>query len=148
MSTIETIARGVCINNNHLLLCRSRGGGAVSYLPGGHIEFQEQARTALEREIMEELGQPSRAGRFLGCCEHTFIQKAEPHTEIYLVFELDICTVNTNSPHAACEAWISFFWQPLAQLEESDLQPAELRQTITQWLQNAGFATSGDLWCN
>ena len=53
--TGETIARGVCIQNGKVLLCRAKGG-ATTYLPGGHIEFGETGRVALVREMKEETG--------------------------------------------------------------------------------------------
>ena len=55
LAGIETIARGVCIQNGKVLLCRAKGG-STSYLPGGHIEFGETGRQALVREIKEEMG--------------------------------------------------------------------------------------------
>ena len=73
ISGIENIARGVCISDGHVLLCRPKGG-AYSYLPGGHIEFGETGREALVREIREELGVEASAGRFLGVVENSFMQ--------------------------------------------------------------------------
>ena len=48
LAGIESIARGVCVKDGKLLLCRAKGGKST-YLPGGHIEFGESGRIALVR---------------------------------------------------------------------------------------------------
>ena len=72
-ANIETIARGVCIRDGHILLCKPAKGGRA-YLPGGHIEFNETGRQALVREVKEELGLDSTAGDFLAVTENAFDQ--------------------------------------------------------------------------
>lgn len=62
LAGIETIARGVCVRDGRLLLCRAKGGKST-YLPGGHIEFGETGRDALVREVKEELGVEEHRGR-------------------------------------------------------------------------------------
>ncbi len=99
-ANVEVIARGVCVIDGQLLLCHGKKA-ALTYLPGGHIEFRETARQALVREIKEEMGRDAEAGRFLGCCEHAFVQKGKPHAEINLVFELSIPSLTPNAPVAA-----------------------------------------------
>ena len=78
-----------------------------AFLPGGHVEFGEPAREALEREVREELGIDLVADRFLGAMEACFDQakpsrRGDPpgsaplesppanrrHHEINLVFSL------------------------------------------------------------
>ena len=143
---VEVIARGVCVVDGQLLLCHGKKA-KLTYLPGGHIEFRETARQALEREIREELGRASEAGRFLGCCEHAFVQKGEPHAEINLVFELAIPGLEPGAPVAAAEDWIGFRWQPLDKLDEARLEPAPLRKLIGEWLKHpGGHFVSGDAW--
>ncbi|MBP5509376.1 MAG: NUDIX domain-containing protein [Kiritimatiellae bacterium] len=143
---IEVIARGVCLVDGQLLLCRGKGA-PLSYLPGGHVEFRETARHALEREILEELGMPSKAGRFLGCCENSFLQKGEPHAEINLVFELQIPGASPAEPLAATESWIGFEWHPLVSLGDAGLVPAPLRAQLTRWLSApGGHVDCGDQW--
>jgi len=145
-SKVEVIVRGVCVVDRHVLLCHGRKS-ALMYLPGGHIEFRETARQALVREIREELGRESEAGRFLGCCEHAFVQKGEPHAEINLVFELRIPELKPGDDVMAAEEWIGFRWQLLERLEDVALEPAPLRTLIREWLkQPGGHFVSGDAW--
>ena len=128
LAGIETIARGVCVVGDRLLLCRAKGG-KTSYLPGGHIDFGETGRQALVREVREELGVASETGAFLGCVENSFLQHGRPHAEINLVYELRIPALvgadGTCLPPVAQEDWIAFEWRPLAALD--DLLPAVFR---------------------
>ena len=143
---IEAIARGVCIQDGQILLCHAKKS-TLTYLPGGHIEFRETARYALEREIKEELGVASKAGRFLGCCENSFTQKDGPHAEINLVFELSIPGLSPHAPAEAQEAWIGFCWKPLEKLAAAHLVPAPLQTELATWLKNpGGHFVCGDQW--
>ncbi len=145
-ANVEVIARGVCVSGGQILLCHGKQA-ALTYLPGGHVEFRETARQALAREIREELGRDAQAGRFLGCCEHAFVQKGVPHAEVNLVFELHVPGLSPGAPVAAAEDWIGFRWQPLDKLGEANLEPAPLRARIAEWLKRpGGHVVSGSAW--
>ena len=131
--SIEVLVRGVCLMEGQLLICSNRQVGN-RYLPGGHIDFGESARDALEREILEELGCRSRAGRFLGLCEHRFRQQGHPHAEINLLFALHIADIAPPHPPPAREPWLAFEWHALEALAYSSLQPAALRERIPEWI--------------
>ena len=47
------VARGVITSGDSILLVRAIGD-TMTFLPGGHIEFAEPAKAALQRELMEE----------------------------------------------------------------------------------------------
>ncbi len=128
LAGIETIARGVCIADGKILLCRAKGS-ASTYLPGGHIEFGETGREALVREMKEETNLAATTGRFLGCIENRFTQHGKPHAEINLVFEL---SVEPGATVVAQEDWIEYSWWPLADLASANLLPAELVRLATQ----------------
>ena len=120
LAGIETIARGVCVVDGRLLVCRAKGG-STSYLPGGHIEFGETGREALVREMMEETGAAVSTGRFLGVVENKFMQHGKPHAEINLVYTM---TVDAEPGTVrAREDWIEFEWVPLAELARANLLP-------------------------
>ena len=143
---IETLARGVCVVQGQLLVCQSRGD-ANTYLPGGHVEFRELARVALEREIAEEMGRPATAGRFLGCVEHVFRQTGQWHAEINVLFELRIPGLRSDVPPPSCEDWIAFKWVPLTKLRWAKLEPEVLITELPRWLKGeAGFAGTAVGW--
>jgi 8-oxo-dGTP pyrophosphatase MutT (NUDIX family) len=130
---IETLARGVCVLDGHLLVCRTRGA-TNTYLPGGHVEFEESAPASLEREIEEEMGLVGRAGRFLGAGEHAFLQKGRRHCEVNLVYLLHVSELRADRPAPSREPHITIEWIPLAGLGESDLEPYVLRRLLPEWL--------------
>ena len=124
---IETIARGVCVKDGKVLLCRGKGL-STTYLPGGHIEFGETGAEALVREIKEETGLESTAGKLLGVVENSFFQHGEKHCEINLVYELSIA----NGDVTAQEDWIGFEWCPLTNLDAANLLPVDIRRLIPE----------------
>lgn len=127
LAGIETIARGVCVRDGKLLLCRAKGGN-TTYLPGGHIEFGETGRQALVREIREELGMEARTGAFLGAVENSFIQHGKPHAEINLVYAVEI----SDGELCSQEDWIEFKWCDLNRLDSANLLPAVFRR-LADW---------------
>ena len=130
---VEIIVRGVCVVDGALLVCRSRGA-TNTFLPGGHLEFGESARSALTRELVEEMGKDSCAGTFLGAVEHTFVQKGEPHCEVNLVFSLEIPGIAPSAAPASCESQLSFQWVPLGEMAEAQVEPAPLVSLVPEWV--------------
>lgn len=127
LAGIETIARGVCVRDGKLLLCRAKGG-STTYLPGGHIEFGETGRQALVREMREELGVEAHTGAFLGAVENSFMQHGKPHAEINLVYEVDIDGDECRSQ----EDWIEFEWCDIGKLDSANLLPDVFRR-LADW---------------
>ena len=125
VSGIENIARGVCVVDGRVLLCRPKKGG-YTYLPGGHIEFGEKGAEALRREVREELGVDSTVGDLLGVVESSFVQHGKPHAEISLVYRLSLADLGAQSQ----EDWIEFVWWPVDRLDEANLLPPEMKKHV------------------
>lgn len=130
---IELIARGVMVKDGMLLACRNVRRGNL-YLPGGHVDFGESARTALTREVMEEMGLRSRAGRFLGVCEFTYERKGRTTCEVNLIFELKVAGVTPSRRVRSIEKKLAFDWVPVSELKKSKLLPQLLRPWLVRRL--------------
>ena len=126
LSGIETIARGICIRDGKVLLCRGKGLDS-SYLPGGHIEFGETGRDALVREMLEETGLTATPGKLLGVVENAFLQHGKRHCEINLVYTMDLAH---SASIESQENWIGFEWCDLHELEHANLLPLEMRKLV------------------
>jgi len=136
------------MDGERVLLCHSKGA-ANTFLPGGHVDFCETARHALEREVAEELGLGGTAGRFLGVVEHAFPQKGVVHCEVNLVFALAVAGIETTGAPRSSEEKIDFRWVPMAGLRDENLEPSVLCDLIPAWQadEQAGrWVTSGGLW--
>ena len=128
LAGIETIARGICIREGRILLCRAKGG-STTYLPGGHIEFGATGREALRREMAEECALRVKVGAFRGALENSFMQHGRPHAEINLVYEIDFEDLPEGTPEvSSAENWIEFEWADLGALEQARLLPEAFRR--------------------
>lgn len=60
---IKIKCRGIAIFNNKLLVVKHRKSASFYALPGGHLEWPENPKQCLEREIFEELGIKPKVGK-------------------------------------------------------------------------------------
>ncbi len=132
---IEIIARGLLLHEGRVLLCRNVKHG-YHYLPGGHVEFGESARNALDREMLEECGQGVVVGPLLLTSEEHFDDGKKTHHEINLVFHMEQLGGTPVPPERvlSIEEHIAFDWIELAQLPEATLYP----HSIKAWLMSGG----------
>jgi len=127
---IEYLARAVCVQDGCLMVCRRRGA-SYCYLPGGHIEPGEAARSALRRELFEELGRRAVIGNFLGAMENRYEKPdGSPVHELNLLFEARFSNLRTTEPPLAAEPQLVFEWIPLPALKRSDLEPRLFRRVL------------------
>lgn len=137
---IHIISRGVIINRNNILLCKSKNLKQNFYfLPGGHIEHKEKAEDALLRELSEEANIKGIIKRFLGVYECVFEPANDDkicHTHEYnLIFEVRAKNIDYNTPIISSENHIEFAWLKLAELENIDLRPDAFIKLIPKWLE-------------
>jgi ADP-ribose pyrophosphatase YjhB (NUDIX family) len=127
MPDIEIIARGLCMRDSAVLICRNLSQG-YGFLPGGHVEFGESAADALARELLEEAAITSRIGPLLFLSENTF-QTKRRHHEINLVFHVEQLGPTAEPPPevVSVEPQIRFEWVDLAAIVDDDIRPPEIK---------------------
>jgi 8-oxo-dGTP diphosphatase len=130
---IEILARGVLVDNGHLLLVCSRKK-THTFLPGGHVKRGESAKKALQREFYEEIGHHIRINRFLGVVEHSWTSTKHLHSEINLVFLVESSNLTMKKIPRSREKRISFIWHPLGDLAAVNFQPYVARNLLSEWL--------------
>jgi len=132
--------RGVILQNNKLLVARSRNGKYV-FLPGGHVEGNESLIYALKREFQEEANLKCKIKSYLGLIEHDYSRDNVKHFELNHIFEVDaanfpLSKVESMEPH------LEFLWVETNKLEEVNLQPYPLVELIKNYAQNK----SNNVW--
>lgn len=132
---IELLVRGVHFSSDFLLLVQKKRA-SYTFLPGGHLLFQESAESALEREIREELGRSARITSFLGVVEHVWDSQGDRHHELNLIFRMEVENVRPGDEPSPLESHLRFLWQRLNALKEANLQPYPLQRLLPLWLRD------------
>lgn len=137
-NNIHVLSRGVIIDQDHILLCRTLDLPISFYfLPGGDVEHGESVEASLLRELVEETGVHCKIKRFLGFLEYSF----EPghssicHNHEYnFIFEAESESFKSNHKILQLEAHIELIWVSLDQLSKIDFRAEPLKEIVPQWL--------------
>jgi ADP-ribose pyrophosphatase YjhB (NUDIX family) len=127
----------IWIHDGSVLLHRL-ASDAFWALPGGRIESGEDARSALMREMKEELNETVECGELLCVVENFFNHAGKPHHEIGFYFLAQFHSgsklLDKSKLHGGVEVTkqLEFNWFAVNALESVDLRPALLRSIIAQ----------------
>ncbi|MBU8933236.1 MAG: NUDIX domain-containing protein [candidate division Zixibacteria bacterium] len=132
------ISRAVVVSNGQILLCQAHNE-SHAFLPGGHIEHNESARDALQRELMEELHTHSTIGEFIAAVEHTFNYGMRHYHELNLVFKADLPDLSVGNNPTSYEQQVGFYWQPIGQLDRVNFQPSPLVDIIRNYIKGQSW---------
>lgn len=131
----HVLARGVMISSEYILVAHCIGMDNT-FLPGGHVEFNEGLKDTLSREIGEELGLSCEVSGYLGAVEAEFEDLDTYHQEINHVFTVKIPDINHKRNPSSKEDHLEFYWIRIKDMEKHNLQPHPVRTLIKNYLEN------------
>lgn len=128
---INLIVRGVIICNGHILLSTATQHNKefakdLYFLPGGHVDYNESAISALKREILEEMSLQAKELKFIGALECNWNKKGSLYHEINLVYHVNIPNLSLNTSLQSSEPFIKFVWCPLSAISNYHILPEQL----------------------
>ncbi|MGT2896440.1 NUDIX domain-containing protein [Streptococcus entericus] len=115
----------------HLILVQAPNG--AWFLPGGEIEAGENHQTALERELLEELGFSARLGQYLGQADEYFYSR---HRDTHYYHPAYLYAVESFSEVSKpLEDFNMLAWFPIEEAK-TKLKRGSHRWGIEQWQKN------------
>jgi RpiB/LacA/LacB family sugar-phosphate isomerase len=133
---INLIVRAIIIQDGHVLLTTATKenknfSSDLFFMPGGHVEYNESAITALKREIWEEMHLIVKKEEFRGLLECSWDRKGKLYHELNLVFKVEIEGLNIlKAPEAMDHKFHQFVWKPLDEVQNISLLPDGLKTII------------------
>lgn len=127
----EICARGIVLCQGKILICYCKSKKHY-FFSGGHVEFGENAKEALAREIKEELGVSVKKCLFIGTVENIYLEDDQKHHEINLVFEMEVDKISAESK----EDHLEFFLLDIDEFSQKNILPIALKKAIIKWLKD------------
>ncbi|MDR2942393.1 MAG: NUDIX domain-containing protein [Treponema sp.] len=121
------LARGIIIDSDYILVAKAKNADNT-FLPGGHLEFNENLKKALEREISEEMGINCNIGEYIGCVENKWIDNNIINQEINHVFMIN--GINKQIEIKSKENHLDIYWIKINDMEKENLLPISMRKII------------------
>lgn len=127
----EICARGIVSCQGKILVCSCKNKNHY-FFPGGHIEFGENAKEALAREMKEELGVSVKKCLFIGTVENIYSEDNQKHHEINLVFEIEVDRISDQSK----EDHLEFSLLSIDKFSQENVLPIALKKAVLKWLKD------------
>ena len=120
---------GIAVHEGRLLVERDIHH-RFCFVPGGRVEYGENAVNALAREAREEFGEDVRIGRLVTATDNLFELDGVRYQEVGLYFLMSFApesgVLARGGAFEAEEPGLRYEWLPLDELEDADLKPSFL----------------------
>jgi len=133
---------GIVVYDGRLLVEQDLRHG-FCFVPGGRVEYGENAVAALARELREELGEDATIGRLVLVADNLFQLGGDWFQEASLYFLVDFApdsrVFERDGTFEGGESGIVLQWIPLDELEQANLLPPFLRQLVVDIPESAEY---------
>jgi 8-oxo-dGTP pyrophosphatase MutT (NUDIX family) len=128
-NVFHILARGIVIDGDYILVAKLKNGNNT-FLPGGHLEYNENLKKALEREIFEEIGINCVIGEYIACLEAQWVENENFNQEINHIFMVN--GINKNMEIKSLENHLDIFWIKICEeeMEKENLLPYSMRTIV------------------
>ena len=125
----HVLARGIIIDDGYILVAKLKNGNNT-FLPGGHLEFNENLKQALERELFEEIGIKGYIEEYIGCLEAKWMENNIYNQEINHIFIIN--GINKNMNIKSKENHLEIYWLKICddEMEKENLLPYSMREIV------------------
>ena len=125
----HVLARGIIIDDGYILVAKLKNGNNM-FLPGGHLEFNENLKQALERELFEEIGIKGNIEEYIGCLEAKWMENNIYNQEINHIFIVN--GINKNMNIKSMENHLEIYWLKICddEMEKENLLPYSIREIV------------------
>lgn len=135
---LKVRANGIIINNGKVLLCKIKQN-TFWCLPGGHIHLMEDSKTAVLREISEEVCIDFEDAKLCTVMENFFISRTgKEYHEIDFFYLMSggeippekLVDYDFLENDEGKMVHLYFKWFDLAKLDEFDIRPQDIKQIL------------------
>jgi 8-oxo-dGTP pyrophosphatase MutT (NUDIX family) len=129
------LARGIIIDDGYFLVAKLKSA-KNTFLPGGHMDFNEDLKMALKREIFEEIGMDCIIGKYIGCLEAQWTENNDYNQEINHIFLVN--EINKNMKIKSKESHLDIYWVKICEkeMEKENLLPLSMRTIVMDVIKN------------
>ena len=128
-------AGGIAVHDGRILVEQDATHG-FCFVPGGRVEYGENALVALAREMREEFGEEAKIGRLVLVADNLFELDGHRFQELGLYFLVEFAPGSEipgrDGDFEGTERGTVFQWIRLDELEEANLLPAFLRERVRE----------------
>ena len=124
---------GIAVHDGRLLVEHDVRHG-FCFVPGGRVEYGENAVEALARELNEELGEEATIGRLVLVADNLFEIDGNWFQEVSLYFLVEFApgsmVFDRDGTFEGRESGTLFQWLPLDEIEQANFLPPFLHQYV------------------
>jgi ADP-ribose pyrophosphatase YjhB (NUDIX family) len=127
------LARGIIIDDDYILIAKAKNANNT-FLPGGHLEFDENLKKTLKREIMEEMSINCIIDEYIGCIENQWVENNIVNQKINHLFNVN--GINKEMEIKSKENHLEFYWIKIDDMKKENLLPESIRKMVKSIYKN------------